>query len=125
MVDQHLEKWWNDLERESLLVKWDKLVALLEYPSNLTAGEWHFDRDMLVKFDDVRINAVHHDGRELVRFDLDSFAPQLLRALMSWFCQVARRLNLSVPLTAFLGVTTSSSVTLTLLASQISSFGAK
>ena len=125
LVDQYIEEWWDELERESLLAKWDKLVALVGYPSNFTVGTCHFDRDMLVELDDVRINAVHHDGQALMDYDLDGFASQLSRALMCWFCQVARCLNLRVPATAFFGIATSPGSFMGWANSQMPSLGAE
>jgi hypothetical protein len=84
LVDDHLEKWYGDLERDSLLKKWDKLVALAGYPPELSDEYWHFDRDMLLEFDEVRHNAVHHDGQGVKKFMLDEFLTLLWRAQFVW-----------------------------------------
>jgi hypothetical protein len=46
-VDDHLEKWWVELERDSLAEKWDRLCGLFAFPAKLEDPPWHFDRDML------------------------------------------------------------------------------
>jgi hypothetical protein len=104
LIDDHLEKWWNELERESLLDKWDRLVALVGYPSNLSIGTWHFDRRTLEGFDDARHNAVHHDGQFIKNFDLASFANQLGRAQLAWVVHIGVQLHLRIPAELFFGL---------------------
>lgn len=104
LVDDRLEKWWDHLERDSLLAKWDKLVALVGHPSELTDGAWRFDRDMLSQFDDVRHHAVHHDSQCVQAFDFDQFANQLWRSQFVWAVRVAKRLGLQIPADVFFGL---------------------
>lgn len=104
VIDDHLEKWWGDLERESLLAKWDKLIALTGYPPKLEDGVWHFDRNMLSRFDDVRQNAVHHDRQEVKALDLDEFAKQLMRANFVLVVHLAQESRLQIPGEVFFGL---------------------
>lgn len=97
LIDDHLEKWWDDLERDKLTNKWDRLIELLGFPAKLTSGRWHFDRDMLSRFDETRNNAVHHDGQPVKMFDFPEFANQLERAQLVWLVHVGRLLNLKIP----------------------------
>jgi hypothetical protein len=105
LIDDRLETWWRKLSRDSILKKWDKLVDLMGYPPKLEDKDWHFDRYMLLQFDEIRHNAVHHDGQKVEAFDLDEFARQLQRALIVWFIQVAQKLQLQVPAEVFWGLT--------------------
>jgi hypothetical protein len=103
-VDAHLEKWWEELERDTLAVKWDRLSGLVGFPAKLSSPPWHFDRDMLVKFDDVRHNAVHHDAQAVKNFDLVGFANQLWRAQWVWVVQTASLLDIKIPAETFFTV---------------------
>ncbi len=96
-VDAHLEKWWEELERDTLARKWDRLVGLVGFPATLNSPPWHFDQNMLVAFDDVRHNAVHHDAEAVKTFDLVAFANQLSRAQLIWLVQIATLLNIKIP----------------------------
>jgi hypothetical protein len=102
-IDGHIEKWWNELERDTLMRKWDRLVGLVGPPTTLDRPPWHFDRDMLSRFDEVRHNAVHHDGQAVKAFDFAIFAEQLLRAQLAWFVHVGLLLKLKVPAESMLG----------------------
>jgi len=98
VIDEQMEKWWESLERASLANKWDILADLVGYPAKLNdPPNWYFDREMLIVFDDVRINAVHHDGREVAAFELSAFANQLSRAQWIWLVQIAELLQLRIP----------------------------
>jgi hypothetical protein len=104
LMDEHLDNWWVDLERQSLTKKWDSLAPLAGFPENFITGGWHFDREMLNKFDEVRHDAVHHDGQAVKAFDFAEFANQLNRAQMVWLIQVARLVNVRIPAeSAFFG----------------------
>jgi hypothetical protein len=103
-IDDLLEKWWDELSREPILKKWDSLVAFMGYPEKLSDGPWHFDREMLSRFDEVRHNAVHHDGEAAKQFDLADFATRLWRAQWVWFVEVACKLNLRVRAEAIFGL---------------------
>lgn len=105
LIDEQLEKWWVQLERDSMLLKWDSLVALVGFPSELVSHpSWHFDKKMLSDFDEVRHDAVHHGGQSVKAFDLTAFATQLSRAQLIWFSQVARMMNLQVSPESFFGL---------------------
>jgi hypothetical protein len=52
---------------------------------------------MLEEFDDVRHNAVHHDGQAVKAFDLIAFTSQLWRAQLVWVVQVASLLKIKIP----------------------------
>jgi hypothetical protein len=95
--DFQIEKWWNDLERHTLADKWDKLSGLVGFPSKLNDDQWHFDRRMIVRFDDVRNNAVHSDAKEVRAFDFAEFATQLWRAHLVWVTHVASLYKLRIP----------------------------
>ncbi|MCI0702236.1 MAG: hypothetical protein L0241_14225 [Planctomycetia bacterium] len=97
LTDNHLEQWWEDLEREGFVKKWDRLIGLVSYPAKLTTGTWHFDRDMLAHFDQLRHSAVHHDGQAVRKFDFSEFAKQLERAQLIWTVHIARMLKLQIP----------------------------
>jgi hypothetical protein len=97
LADDHLEKWWDELEREKLAKKWSSLVGLVGFPAKLDDGVWHFDQDMLSRFDEIRHNAVHHDGQPVKSFDFADFASQLERAQVVWLVHVARLLKLKIP----------------------------
>jgi len=97
LIDEHIEKWWDELERDSLMKKWERLVGLFGLPDKLRDESWHFDRDMLSRFDDVRHNAVHHDGKLVREFDFTEFAKQLWRAQLVWLVHVGLRLRLKIP----------------------------
>jgi hypothetical protein len=97
LIDGQLEKWWETLERDSLMKKWDCLVDLFGTPSKLRDGTWHFDRKMLARFDEVRHNAVHHDGQAVRNFDFNEFSSQLLRAQWVWLVEVSQCLSLKIP----------------------------
>lgn len=97
VVDAHIEKWWEALERESLLDKWDRLVGLAGFPARLSSPPWHFDRSMLGAFDYVRHNAVHHDALAVKAFDLAEFAKQLERAQLIWLVHMASLLQVKIP----------------------------
>lgn len=89
--DALLEQWTKDLERDSILDKWDRLVALVGYPKNLTfENKWHFDREMLARFDTARHDAVHHEGKSLEGFDLQAFEAQLSRAVLVITAHIAK-----------------------------------
>ena len=96
-IDAHIEKWWDKLERDALGTKWDRLAGLVGFPTKLSSPPWHFDRKMLVGFDDVRQNAVHHDAQAVKAFDFAEFANQLQRAQLVWLVQVASLLKLKIP----------------------------
>lgn len=104
IIDESLEKWWRDLERESVLKKWDALTSLFEYPSKLSDGTWSFDRPKLEEFDTLRHNAVHDDGEPLRDFDVMEFLSQASRAAMVWLIQVCRSLHLRLPAEAMWGI---------------------
>ncbi len=104
LVDRHLEKWWGDLERDTILKKWDSLVDLLGNPEELRGNQWHFDREMLDEFDKVRHDCVHHSGSRLESFDLDRFASQLERSQWVWSLKVAMALNVKIPAEIVFGV---------------------
>jgi hypothetical protein len=70
----------------------------------LSSPPWHFDRNMLVEFVDVRHNAVHHDGQAVMAFDLIAFTSQLWRAQLVWVVQVASLLKIKIPPKACLPV---------------------
>jgi hypothetical protein len=97
VIDNEIEKWWRGLERESLVKKWDKLIGLVGFPEHLNDAGWRFDREMLIHFDEVRNNAVHHDGRDVKNYDLDSFTPQLWRVQLVWVLHLAQNMDLKVP----------------------------
>jgi hypothetical protein len=96
-VDAHIERWWEELERDTLVNKWDRLVGLVGFPTKLSDPPWRFDRKMLADFDDVRHNAVHHDAQAVKAFDFGEFAGQLWRAQLVWVVQVALRLKVKIP----------------------------
>lgn len=96
-IDAHIEKWWDELERDTLATKWDRLVRVVGFPTKLSSPPWHFDRKMLVDFDDVRHNAVHHDAQAIKAFDFAEFSNQLWRAQLVWVVQVASLLKLKIP----------------------------
>jgi hypothetical protein len=96
-VDAHIEKWWEELERDTLVNKWDRLAGLVAFPTRLSNPPWHFDRKMLADFDDVRHNAVHHDAQAVKAFDFAEFANQLWRAQLVWLFQVALMLKVKIP----------------------------
>lgn len=102
-VDGHIEKWWEELERDTLAAKWDRLVGLVGFPTKLSSPPWHFDRTMLVGFDDVRHNAVHHDAQAVKVFDFAEFANQLSRAQLVWLVQVASVLKVKIPVETIFG----------------------
>jgi hypothetical protein len=104
LIDDRLEKWWSELERASIVEKFDKLIALMGYPVKLQDKAWCFDRDMLSRFDEIRHNAVHHDGHGVQPFDLDEFAKQLQRALLVCVVHVADKLQLQIPAEVFFGL---------------------
>ena len=104
VVDQQLENWWEELERASMLKKWDKLVGLVGYPEKLADQNWHFDRDMLANFDEIRHNAVHNDARTIKEFDFVEYAKQSWRAQLVWLAQVAMQLQLTIPGEVALGM---------------------
>jgi hypothetical protein len=96
-LDALLEKSWEELERDTMATKWDRLAALVDFPARLNSPPWHFDRKMVEQFDDVRHNAVHHDALAVKTFDLVSFANQLWRAQWIWLAQVAILLKIKIP----------------------------
>lgn len=97
VVDSQIEKWWDELERNTLAVKWDRLTGLVGRPAKLSNPPWHFDRSMVMKFDDVRHNAVHHDAQAVKAFDFGEFANELWRAQWVWLVQVASLLKVKIP----------------------------
>ncbi len=104
LIDDQLEKWWDDLERDKLTNKWQRLAGLVGYPAKFTVETWHFDLEMLSRFDEIRHNAVHHDGQPVKSFDFAEFASQLSRAQLVWLVHVGRLLKLRIPAEAmFLG----------------------
>ncbi len=96
-VDEHFEKWWNELERDTITRKWDSLVRLFGYPSKLHDGRWNFDREALSRFDDARHNAVHRDGGALKEFELTEFAEQLSRGNLAWLVHIGLLMHLRFP----------------------------
>jgi hypothetical protein len=102
-VDTLIEKWWDKLERDTLAAKWDQLVALVGFPTKLSDPPWHFDKTMLVGFDNVRHNAVHHDAQAVRAFDFGKFANELWRAQLVWLVQVASLLKLKIPAETLFG----------------------
>ena len=96
VIDEQIEKWWSSMERDTLLKKWDCLVGMFGLPSNLQHESWHFDREMLSRFDEVRHNAVHHGGEAVRRFDFTEFSRQLWRAQLVWLMEVCERLGLKL-----------------------------
>jgi len=103
VIDDALEKWWKELERRSLLEKWDRLIRLFGYPSKLVENHWRFDREMLSELDDVRQNVVHQDGQKVKAFDLERFADQAQRAFVMWFGHIAQAMQLRPPAEVFWG----------------------
>lgn len=103
LLDQRLENWWEDLERGSLLHKWDALIGLFGNPDNLRDGDWYFNREMLLEFDNLRHNCVHHGGQLLKDFNFTAFARQLWRAQWVWLATVALRLKVQIPGEALAG----------------------
>jgi hypothetical protein len=101
LINAQIEKWWDELERDTMAKKWDRLVALVGFPGGLTHAPWHFDRDMLLRFDDVRHDAVHHNAGKVRTFDFFEFARQLFRAQHVWLVHIAVRLNLTIPAESF------------------------
>ena len=95
-TDAAIDAWWWQFERKSLPEKWDKCVSLLGYPVGLSRGTWHFDRDVLKEFDDVRHEAVHHDGNGLLTFDLESFSYQLSRTAMIWMTHICALMEFKI-----------------------------
>jgi hypothetical protein len=106
LIDGQLEKWWENLERKSLPEKWDALVGLVGSPDRLRDGNWHFDREMLVKFDDIRHDCVHHSGSSLTTHDLGEFVKQFERAHFVWGIEVAKSLNVKIPAQIVFGIQT-------------------
>jgi len=105
LIDREIEKWWEQLERESMVKKWNTLAELVGFPDNFNSPpQWYFDRNMLEDFDNVRINAVHHDGRDVAEFDFPTFSEQLTRALMKWVTYIGLRFRLQMRPEAFLGI---------------------
>ena len=104
LIDRKIERWWNQLERETLKNKWQRLIGLVGNPKNLTKGKWHFDEDMLLCFDKVRHNAVHHDWEAVKAFEFTVFADQLRRAQLVWSTEIAIRLDLKVPVKVLFGL---------------------
>jgi phage gp16-like protein len=96
-IDDKIEHWWAKLERDTMLKKWDRLVALVGHPPKLHDVSWHFHRDMLSGFDDVRHNAVHHGGQAVRAFDFAGFAQQLWRAQLVWLRHVTALLKVKIP----------------------------
>ena len=96
-IDALIEKSWDELERDTLAAKWDRLVGLFGFPTDLSSSPWRFDRKMLVDFDKVRHNAVHDDGQAVKAFDFAEFAKQLWCAQFVWVFQVARVLQVKIP----------------------------
>ena len=88
-IDAKIEQWWQELERESLLKKWDRLIEIVGVPKSLVDGQWTFTRGTLEGFDGVRHNAVHHAGDQLAAFDLEEFTGQLCRAMLGLIIQIA------------------------------------
>ena len=101
------KKWWDELERDTLPAKWDRLVELIGFPPKLNDSPWNFDKIMLEGFDDVRHNAVHHDAQAVRDFDFAEFANQLRgERQLVWVCQVALPLKLKIPAEILFGVST-------------------
>jgi hypothetical protein len=112
LIDREIEKWWEELERESIMKKWDSLANLVGFPESFNSPpKWHFDREMLKTFDDVRQNAVHFDGRDVAAFDIPTFADQLSRALMKWTVDISLRFGLKPRPEAFFGIETANKPT--------------
>lgn len=105
LLDGKIECWWNQLERDTLKEKWQRLIGLVGYPQDLTDGKWHFDEKMLLCFDEVRHNAVHRDWQAVKAFDFTMFATQLQRAQLVWLEEIATRLDLKIPAEVLLGLT--------------------
>ena len=105
LIDEQIEKWWEQSERDSLPQKWDSLIALVGFPNELVSHpNWYFDKKMFSDFDEVRHDAVHHGGHSVKAFDLAAFATQLSRAQLIWFVQIARTMNLKVSPESFFGL---------------------
>ncbi len=96
LIDDQLEKWWETIERNSLIRKWDSLIGLFGLPSDLQHESWHFDKEMVARFDEVRHNAVHHDGEAVKGFDFTGFLHQVSRAQLVWLEEVCQRLGLKL-----------------------------
>lgn len=103
LIDQQIEKWWEKLERDSLPKKWDVLVKLFGFPETLQGKSWHFSRDMLCHFDDVRHNAVHHDGRTVQEYEFVESANQQSRAMFVWLGEICKKMQLRVPADVLFG----------------------
>ena len=97
LIDGQLEKWWENLDRASLLEKWDTLISLVGSPAKLRDGKWHFDRDMLAEFDMTRHECVHQTGITLKSYDFDEFAKPLERTQWVWSIELAKLLNVKIP----------------------------
>jgi hypothetical protein len=97
VIDAEIEKWWNGLERDSIIKKWKKLIGLAGFPEGLIEKGWRFDEEMLSVFDEVRNNAVHHDGCNIKTFDMDTFTTQLWRAQLVWVMHLAQHMALTIP----------------------------
>jgi hypothetical protein len=97
LVDAILEKSWVEVDNLPMLKRWDKLVDLIGSPAKLRDVNWHFDKEMLVNFDEVRHNCVHHEGSLLREFDLAHFESQLDRSTTVWMIEIAKLLNVKIP----------------------------
>ena len=104
LLDEKIECWWNQLERDTLKEKWQRLIALVGYPQELCDGKWHFDKERLLCFDKVRHNAVHRDWQAVRAFDFTVFATQLQRAQLVWLTKIAIRLDLKIPAEILFGL---------------------
>jgi hypothetical protein len=105
IIDSRLEEWWEQLEKESMQRKWDTLAGLVGFPNEVNSHpSWHFDRQMLENFDQVRVNAVHHDGRSVAEFDFVPFSRQLNRAMSVWATQIGLQMGLRPDAEKFFGL---------------------
>lgn len=105
LIDREIEKWWEQLERKPMMNKWDALANLVGFPEAFNSPpKWYFDRAMLARFDEVRHNAVHHDGRDIAEFNIPTFGQQLTRALMKWAAYIGLRFGLQMRPEAFFGI---------------------
>lgn len=84
LIDDAIEAWIKKQERETVLSRWDRYLGLFGYPDDLKSSPppWHFDRQLLEKFDEARHDGVHKNGELLAQIDLPTFKSQLDRAVM-------------------------------------------
>lgn len=94
LEDDCLEAWLAEIEQKSAPMNWDALVKLADYPNQLSEGEWHFDRRLLVEFDGARHDAVHGSGRLLDEMDIEHAFAQMHRVPLVWSVHLHRQFGL-------------------------------